>query len=257
MTSPTSVSTIALITGGNRGLGRSTALHLAAKGVDSVITYRTHAEEAHAVAARVRALGRTAYALPLDTGRVEEFGTFAAEVRRVLAEGWGREDFDILVNNAGQALYQPFLTTGVEAFDDLLNVHFRGVYFLTQTLVPLMADGGRIVNVSSGLARFTSEGSSAYAAMKGAVEVLTRYLAKELGPRGITANTIAPGPVLTDFGGGHIKNDPELKARLDGLAALGRVGEPDDIGGAVAALVSEGNRWVTGQRIEASGGTLL
>lgn len=248
---------IALITGANRGLGRSTALHLAADGVDVMITYRSHPEEAEEVVRELRAAGRTAYALRLDTARIEDFPDFAEQVRRTLKEGWGRDTFDALVNNAGNSLHAPFLETTVEQFDDIVNVHFRGVYFLTQALVPLLADGGRIVNVSSGLARFSFEGSSAYGAAKGAVEVLTRYLARELGPRGITANTIAPGPVATDFSGGMIRNDPEMRARLGTFAALGRVGEAEDIGGAVAALLSPGMGWVTGQRVEASGGTLL
>jgi NAD(P)-dependent dehydrogenase (short-subunit alcohol dehydrogenase family) len=178
-------------------------------------------------------------------------------VRALLKDGWGRETFDFLVNNAGAATMAPFTGTAVEDFDLMMNVHFRGVYFLTQRLVPLLADGGRILNVSTGLTRFTVPGISAYASMKGAVEVFTRYLAQELGPRGITANTIAPGPIATDFAGGHVRDNAEARAALDGQAALGRVGEPEDIGGAIAALLSEGTGWITGQRVEASGGTLL
>jgi NAD(P)-dependent dehydrogenase (short-subunit alcohol dehydrogenase family) len=248
---------IAVVTGANRGLGRSTALRLAADGVDTIITYRSHAEEAQAVVEEISALGRTAHAVELDTGRIEDFPAFADEVRRLLKDGWGREDFDILVNNAGNSGGGSIMETTVEDFDALVNVHFRGVYFLTQTLIPLLADGGRIVNVSTGLTRFTFEGRSAYAAVKGAVEVFTRYLAVELGSRGITANTIAPGPVATDFSGGLIRDNEQVRAQLGSQAALGRVGEAEDIGAAVAALVAEGTGWITGQRVEASGGTRL
>jgi NAD(P)-dependent dehydrogenase (short-subunit alcohol dehydrogenase family) len=248
---------IALVTGGNRGLGRSTVLRLAADGVDTILTYRSHADEARAVVAEAAVLGRTAHAVALDTGRIEDFAGFADGVRRLLKENWGRDDLDILVNNAGQSAGGSILETTVEDFDALVNVHFRGVYFLTQALIPLLADGGRIVNVSTGLTRFTGEGRAAYASVKGAVEVFTRYLAKELGPRGITANTLAPGPVVTDFGGGTIRNNPHLRDLLGAQAALGRVGEPEDIGPAIAALVGEGTGWITGQRVEASGGLLL
>jgi NAD(P)-dependent dehydrogenase (short-subunit alcohol dehydrogenase family) len=248
---------IALITGANRGLGRSTALRLAEDGVDLIITFRSHADEAAAVVDEVAALGRTAYALRLDTARVADFAAFGDEVRRTLKEGWGREDFDFLVNNAGSAVQGPFLDMTEDGFDTMMNVHLKGVYFLTQLLVPLLTDGGRIINLSTGLTRFTSEGLSAYASMKGAVEVFTRYLAKELGPRGITANTVAPGPIGTDFGGGAMRDNEQVRTFLSGQAALGRVGEPDDIGGVIAALLSGRTGWITGQRVEASGGTLL
>jgi len=248
---------IALVTGGNRGLGRSSVLRLAADGVDPILTYRSHADEARDVVAEVAALGRTARALRLDTGRIEEFPGFADELRGLLKEGWGRDDFDILVNNAGHSAAGSVLETAVEDFDALVNVHFRGVYFLTQALIPLLADGGRIINVSSGLTRFTGEGRAAYASVKGAVEVFTRYLAKELGPRGITANTIAPGPVATDFSDGVIRGNDALRAALGAQTALGRVGEAEDIGPAVAALAGRGTGWITGQRVEASGGIFL
>lgn len=253
----TTQSKIALITGANRGLGRSTALRLAEDGVDLILTFRTHQDEAEAVAAEAAALGRTAYVLRLDTGRVAGFAAFGDEVRNVLADGWGREDFDFLVNNAGSAVLTPFLDTTEEGFDEMVNVHLKGVYFLTQRLAPLLADGGRIVNLSSGLTRFTGHGASAYASAKGAVEVLSRYLAKELGPRGISVNTLAPGPIATDFGGGIVRDNEELRALLDSQTALGRVGLPDDIGGVIASLLSEGSGWITAQRIEASGGTLI
>jgi NAD(P)-dependent dehydrogenase (short-subunit alcohol dehydrogenase family) len=256
----TAESKIAIVTGANRGLGRDTALRLAEDGVDLIITYRSHAEEAQDLIDTVTAAtgpGRTAYALQLDTGRVDGFDAFTEDVRRLLKEGWGRDSFDFLVNNAGTAGYAPIAETTVEAFDELLNVHFRGVYFLTQKLVPLIADGGRIVNISTGLTRFTFAGSSAYASMKGAVEVFTRYLAEELGARGITANTVAPGPVATDFGGGRLRGSEDMRTMLGGRTALGRVGAPEDIGGVVAALLSGRTGWVTGQRLEASGGILL
>ncbi|MEW2518166.1 SDR family NAD(P)-dependent oxidoreductase [Actinacidiphila alni] len=248
---------IAIVTGANRGLGRSTALRLADEGIDLILTYRSHEDEAAAVVAEATAAGRTAHALRLDTADTAAFAAFADEVRRLLKESWGREDFDFLVNNAGSAVTEPFLQATEEGFDTMLGVHFKGVYFLTQKLVPLLADGGRIVNLSTGLTRFTSDGLSAYASMKGAVEVFTRYLAKELGPRGITANTVAPGPIGTDFAGGFMRDDEGVRAALAAQAALGRVGEPDDIGGTIAALLSGRTGWVTGQRIEASGGTFL
>jgi NAD(P)-dependent dehydrogenase (short-subunit alcohol dehydrogenase family) len=250
-------SRIALVTGANRGLGRSTALHLAADGVDLIITYRSHEDEARAVVAEAAALGRTAYALKLDTGRSADFPAFTDEVRRLLKEGWDRADFDYLVNNAGHSAGGLFMETTEADFDLLVDVHLRGVFFLTQALVPLMADGGGIVNISSGLTRFAFPGRAAYAAVKGAVEVLTRYLAQELGERGITVNTVAPGPVATDFGGGYLRDNRELRAVLAAQVALGRVGEPDDIGSAIAALLSPASRWVNGERIEASGGARL
>lgn len=245
---------IAIVTGGNRGLGRDTALALARRGVDSIITYRSNAEEADAVVAEIGALGRTAVALHLD---VTKSAGFVDEVRRVLAETWDRDTFDHLVNNAGIAHHLAFADTTEEAFDELLDVQFKGVFFLTQQLLPIIADGGGILNVSTGLTRFTTPGFVAYASMKGAVEVLTRYLAKELGPRGITVNTVAPGPIATDFAGGVVRDNAEMNAALAAQTALGRVGLADDIGGVVASLLSDDNRWVTGQRVEASGGIFL
>jgi NAD(P)-dependent dehydrogenase (short-subunit alcohol dehydrogenase family) len=245
---------IAIVTGGNRGLGRDAALALARRGVDSIITYRSNAQEASAVVAEIGALGRTAVALRLD---VAKSAGFVDEVRRVLADTWGRDTFDHLVNNAGIAHHLAFADTTEEAFDELLEVQFKGVFFLTQQLLPVIADGGSILNVSTGLTRFTTPGFVAYASMKGAVEVLTRYLAKELGPRGITVNTIAPGPIATDFAGGVVRDNAEMNAALSAQAALGRVGLADDIGGVVASLLSDDNRWVTGQRVEASGGIFL
>jgi NAD(P)-dependent dehydrogenase (short-subunit alcohol dehydrogenase family) len=248
---------IAIITGASRGLGRNTALSLARRGVDSIITYHANRAEADSAVAAIQALGRKAVAFQLDTGTVASFDGFVADVGRSLAEVWGRDRFDYLVNNAGTSLHAPFAETTEADFDRLYDVHFKGVYFLTQKLLPLIADGGRIVNISSGLARFTLPGSSAYASMKGAVEVLTRYLAKELGPRGIAVNTVAPGAIQTDFSGGIVRDNPEVNRFVASATALGRAGLPDDIGPMIAALLGPENRWVTGQRIEASGGMFI
>jgi NAD(P)-dependent dehydrogenase (short-subunit alcohol dehydrogenase family) len=245
---------IAIITGGSRGLGKSMALHLADRGVDIVITYRSGEKEARDVVAQVEAKGRKAVALFLDVADSRSFGAFAETLNRELGRVWNRERFDYLVNNAGTGLHASFAETTEEQFDQLLNVHFKATFFLTQKLLPLVADGGRIVNVSTGLARFTYPGYSAYAAMKGAIEVLTRYMAKELGARGISVNTIAPGAIETDFNGGAVRDNPQINAAVASMIALGRVGLPDDVGGAVAMLLAPGSRWITGQRIEVSGG---
>jgi NAD(P)-dependent dehydrogenase (short-subunit alcohol dehydrogenase family) len=248
---------IALITGGSRGLGRSMALHLADRGVDLVITYRTAAREAAEVVAAIQAKGRKAVALPLEVGDTGTFAAFADALRGRLREGWGRERLDFLVNNAGMGLHAPFAETTEAQFDQLMNAHLKGPFFLTQRLLPLLADGGRILNVSSGLARMTLPGAATYAAMKGGLEVLTRYLAKELGPRRIAVNVIAPGAIETDFNGGRVRDNPEMNRAIAGQTALGRVGLPDDIGAAVALLLSPEAGWITGQRIEVSGGQLL
>jgi len=244
---------IALITGANRGLGRNTALKLAERGVDVILTYRSNEAEAVEVKGRIEALGRHAVALQLDVADTRSLPAFAERVKQSLATVWQRERFDYLVNNAGVGIYANFEETTEEQFDTLSAIHFKGTFFLTQKLLPLMADGGRIVNVSTGLARFTLPGYSAYAAMKGGIEVLTRYLAKELGPRGISVNTLAPGAIETDFGGGTVRDNPQLNAMIAAQTALGRVGLPDDIGGAISALLQTENRWITGQRIEVSG----
>jgi NAD(P)-dependent dehydrogenase (short-subunit alcohol dehydrogenase family) len=248
---------IALVTGGSRGLGRSTALALAAAGSDVVLTYRSHRAEADAVVAQIEQRGRRAVALPLDVGDATSFPAFAATLRDTLRRHWQRERFEHLVNNAGVGVHASFAATTPAQFDELVNVHFKGVFFLTQALLPLLADGGRIVNLSSGLARFATPGYAAYAAMKGAIEVLTRYLAKELGARGIAVNTVAPGAIETDFGGGAVRDDAELNAFLATNTALGRVGVPEDIGPMIASLLSPANRWITAQRIEVSGGMFL
>lgn len=251
---------IALITGASRGLGKHGALALAAKGVDLILTYRSQAGEAAAVVARARALGVQAHALALDVGESTTFATFATfadEVKQLLAREWQRTHFNFLVNNAGIGIRASFEQTTEQQFDTLLNIHLKGTFFLTQALLPLIADGGRILNLSTGLTRFAMPGYAAYAAMKGGVEVLTHYLAKELGPRGIAVNVLAPGAIETDFGGGVVRDDKGVNAFLASQTALGRVGQPDDIGGVMAALLSDDSRWITAQRIEASGGMFI
>lgn len=246
--------TIALITGGSRGLGRNAALHLAKQGVGIVLTYQSNAKAAEETVSEIATEGGTAIALPLDTAKVASFADFAEKLRQALQDKWQRTRFDYLVNNAGYGVHKPFAETTEEDFDGLVNVHLKGVFFLTQTLLPLIEDGGKILNVSTGLARFALPGYSAYATMKGGIEVLTRYLARELGPRGIAVNAIAPGAIETDFGGGLVRDMPEVNKMIASTTAMGRVGRPDDIGGAVAAILSGGTGWITGQRIEVSGG---
>ncbi|WP_300542971.1 SDR family oxidoreductase [Maricaulis sp.] len=248
---------VVLITGGSRGLGRNAALHLARKGADIVLTYRNARDAAEAVRTDIEALGRKAEILPLDTGDTASFGAFVTRLKSVLDTRWQRRTFDGLVNNAGHGVYKPFTETGEAEFDSLMNVHVKGVYFLTQALLPVIADGGRILNVSTGLTRFAVPGFSAYAAMKGAIEVLTRYQAQELGGRGITVNTLAPGAIETDFGGGMVRDNADMNAGIAAATALGRVGQPDDIGGAVSSLLLGDFMWTTAQRIEVSGGQSL
>jgi len=248
---------IALITGGSRGLGRNAALHLARQGVGVVITYLSRSDEAAAVVTEIEALGGKAAALQLDAGDTTQFAGFADQLAGTLQSLWGRSTLDYLVNNAGMGLGASFAETTEAQFDALMNVHLKGVFFLTQRLLPLIADGGRILNLSSGLARFSLPGHAAYASMKGAVEVLTRYLAKELGPRGIAVNVIAPGAIETDFGGGAVRDNPDVNAFVAGNTAMGRAGLPDDIGGAIASILLGDNQWMTAQRIEVSGGMYL
>ena len=250
------MSRVAIITGGSRGLGRNTAVNLAKRGVDVLFTYRANEKEAHGLVSEIEGLGRKAAAFRLDTGEIGAFDGFVKEVREKL-KSWGLEKFDFLVNNAGNSLHADFAVTTEQQFDDIFRVHVKGVYFLTQKLLPFMNDGGRIINVSSGLARVALPGSSAYGAAKGAVEVLTRYLAKELGPRKITENVVAPGAIQTDFSGGMVRDNPEVNKRVAEWTALGRAGVPDDVGPMIAALLSDENRWVNGQRIEVSGGMAL
>jgi NAD(P)-dependent dehydrogenase (short-subunit alcohol dehydrogenase family) len=248
---------IALVTGGSRGLGRNSAFQLAQAGHDLLITYRSKEAEAKEVVAQIEALGRKAAALQLDTGVAASFPAFVEAVTQRLQERWNRNNFDFLINNAGIDAPSSFAETSEEDFDNLLNIHFKGVYFLTQKLLPLLADGGGIVNFSTGLARFTTPGYAAYASMKGAVETLTKYMAKELGSRGIRANVVAPGIIKTDFTAKARAAHPQLEQYMSANTALGRIGEPEDIGSVVAFLCSDAARWVNAQRIEASGGYSL
>lgn len=247
------MTTISIVTGGSRGLGRNSALSIARHGGDVIFTYRDNADHAQAVVADIKALGRKAAAIQLDVANIASLPAFVEQVRATL-QSWGRDSFDHLVNNAGHGEMTAFADTTEAQFDGLFNVHVKGVFFLTQALLPLLADGGRIINFSSGLTRITYPGFSAYSAAKGAIEILTLYLAKELGSRGITANTIAPGAIETDFLGGAVRDTPEYNEAFADMIALGRVGVPDDIGPAVASLLGPDNRWVTAQRIEVSGG---
>lgn len=248
---------IALVTGGSRGLGRNMAISLAKKGIEVVLTYHSNRQEADKVVAEIQSLGRKAIAFQLDAGNVKSFDDFFGKVTAQLGEQTGSPKFDFLINNAGTALYASFAETTEEQFDTALNIHYKGVFFFTQKALPFINDGGRIINISSGLARFSFPGSSAYGSMKGAVEVLTRYLAKELGARGIAANVVAPGAIATDFGGGRVRDNKDINDHIAGITALGRVGLPADIGGVVAFLCTEEAGWINGQRIEVSGGMNL
>lgn len=248
---------IALITGGSRGLGREAAVELAGRGTDVILTYQTNSDAADDVVARIHDKGSKAVALPLDVGESGTFGDFAGRVCDALNQHWQRGHFDYLVNNAGIGIYNAFAETTEAEFDELMRIHLKGPFFLTQALLPLLADGGRILNVSSGLTRFAIPNYGAYAVMKGGIEVLTRYLAKELGARGIAVNTIAPGAIETDFHGGKVRDDEAMNDFVASVTALGRAGRPEDIGGLVASLLSPESRWVNAQRIEASGGMFL
>lgn len=248
---------IALVTGASRGLGRSMAIALARKGADVIGTYHSNEKEAEGTVAAIEALGRKAAMFQLDTGKVESFPAFAADLQQMLTDDWNCLSVDYLVNNAGIGINTSFVETTESEFDRLMNIHVKGVFFLTQTLLPLIADGGRIVNLSSGLTRFCLPGYAAYATMKGAIEVLSRYLAKELGSRGIAVNTVAPGAIETDFAGGAVRDNKGINDFISGVTALARPGLPDDIGSAVASLLAEDNRWVNAQRIEISGGMFV
>jgi len=248
---------IALVTGGSRGLGKDMALRLAEKGIDVILTYNSKVDEANNVVAQIEQSGQKAASLQLNVGDIKSFGAFADQLKGILANKFNADHIDFLINNAGTGGYQLIEEVTEEFFDELLNIHFKGVYFLTQKMLPLMNDGGGVVNISSGLARVSMPRSSAYAAMKGAIEVFTRYIAAEYGARGIRANTVAPGAIMTDFGGGHLRSSEETQKRVSSITALGRPGVAEDIGGVVAFLCTDDARWVNGQRIEASGGMLL
>lgn len=248
---------IAIITGASRGLGKNTALHLAAQGIAVIGTYHSNTVEADTLVHEIESKGGRAAMLKLDVGNTASFGSFITELKDVLRIKFNAEHFDYLVNNAGIGISAVLAETTEEQFDQLANIHLKGPFFLTQKLLPLIADGGRIVNLSTGLTRFSFPGYAAYAMMKGGVEVMTRYMAKELGTRGIAVNTLAPGAIETDFGGGTVRDNAQVNQQFAALTALGRVGLPDDIGGAIAALLSDGSRWVNAQRIEVSGGIFI
>ncbi|HYG31976.1 MAG TPA: SDR family oxidoreductase [Methylophilaceae bacterium] len=248
---------IGLITGGSRGLGKNTALAMAAQGIDVILTYHSQRASAEAVVAEITALGRKAVALQLDVANASSFTGFAYQVAATLKASWQAQGFDYLINNAGTGVTAPFAETTEQQFDQMVTIHLKSVFFLTQKLLPLLNNGGRIINISSGLARFALPGYSAYAAMKGGIEVLTRYMAKELGTREIAVNTVAPGAIETDFGQGLVRDNKDVNAYIASQTALGRVGVPDDIGPMIASLLSESNRWVNAQRIEVSGGMLI
>jgi NAD(P)-dependent dehydrogenase (short-subunit alcohol dehydrogenase family) len=245
---------IALVTGGSRGLGKEMALSLARKGIDVIITYRANEEEASNVAASIQQLDRKTAVLHLDMSRLQDLDQFINTLKGTLQTVWQSNSFDFLINNAGMGATVPFEQVTEDLFDEFMNVHFKGVYFLTQKCIPFLNQGGRIINISSGTTRFSNPGYSVYASMKGAIEVFTRYLAKELGTKGIAANVVAPGPIETDFNNAAIRNNPNMKGMLSSLTPLGRVGTSEDIGGVVAFLCSEEGRWINGQRIEVSGG---
>lgn len=245
---------IAIVTGGSRGLGKDMALSIARKGIDVILTYRTNEDEALQVVQEIETLGQKAAALQLDMSRFDTLSSFIEEIKKTLVSQFETSSFDYLVNNAGMGATVPFTDVTEDLFDEFLNVHFKGVYFLTQKLVPFMNPGGAVINISTGTTRFSNPGYSVYASMKGAIEVFTKYLAKELGVKGIRANVVAPGPIETDFNKAAIRNNPQMKERLSSLSPLGRVGNADDIGGVVAFLCTEDAKWINGQRLEVSGG---
>jgi NAD(P)-dependent dehydrogenase (short-subunit alcohol dehydrogenase family) len=247
---------VAIVTGGSRGLGRNMVRSIAGRGTDVIFTYQSNSAAADELVTEVEGIGRRAAALQLDVGDAGTFDAFVDQVRGMLRD-WGTDRFHFLVNNAGIGVYATIAETTEEQFDRLMGIHVKGPFFLTQKLLPLMADGGRIVNVSTGLARFVTPGFAAYASAKGAVEVMTRYMAQRLGPRGIAVNVIAPGAIETDFGGGVVRDNPDMNEMVASHTALGRAGLPEDIGGVVASLLSPEMGWVNAQRVEASGGQNL
>ncbi|RIV73916.1 SDR family NAD(P)-dependent oxidoreductase [Flagellimonas aequoris] len=250
-------SKIALVTGGSRGLGENMAINLAKKGLDVVLTYQSNKVEADKTVQEIESLGQKAYALQLDVSQVGSFDAFVDQVKKVTDSHFGADYIDYLINNAGIGINAPITETTEEQFDTLVDIHFKGAFFLTQKLLPIMANGGGIVNISSGLARFSFPGYSVYGALKAAMETLTRYQAKELGARQIRSNIVAPGAIETDFGGGTNKTDEGKRTAIANFTALGRVGIPSDIGGVVAFLCTEDAKWVNGQRIEVSGGMMM
>jgi NAD(P)-dependent dehydrogenase (short-subunit alcohol dehydrogenase family) len=252
-----STSKIALVTGGSRGLGKNMAQHLAQKGIDVIITYHSQQAEAESVVNELRALGRKAAAIQLDASKVASFGAFFEQMQTTLRDTFDTDRFDFLINNAGTGLYNTFADTTEEQFDQIVDIHFKGPYFLTQQALPLLNDGGGIVNISSGLTRMSPPTSSAYASAKTAMETLTRYQAKELGPRRIRVNIVAPGAIETDFGGGRVRDTPEINKQVASMTTLGRVGLPDDVGPVVAFLCTDDARWIDAQRIEVSGGQAI
>lgn len=245
---------IALVTGGSRGLGKDMALNIAKKGIDVIITYRNNEEAAQQVVGEIERQGQKGAALFLNMSDFNSLDAFVQRVKETLQQKWNTNNFDFLINNAGMGATVPFEQVTEELFNDFLNVHFKGIFFLTQKCLPFINSGGRIINISTGTTRFSNPGYSVYASMKGAIEVFTKYLAKELGPKGIGANVVAPGPVETDFNNAAIRSNPQMKERLSALSPLGRVGNADDIGPVVAFLCTEEGSWVNGQRIEVSGG---
>lgn len=251
------INKIALVTGGSRGLGKDMALNLAKKGIDVVLTYNNKKDEAIAVVKEIEKVGQKAAALQLNAGDIKNLDTFIGSVKTLLKNTFNVERLDFLINNAGIGIHASFAETTEVQFDELMNIHFKGVFFLTQKTLPLINDGGRVINISTGLARFSNPGYSAYASMKGAIETLTRYMAKELGARGIAVNTVAPGAIETDFGGGQVRDNEQINKHIAGLTALGRVGHAEDIGSIVAFLCTDEARWINGQRIEVSGGMNL
>ena len=245
---------IAVVTGGSRGLGKNMAIGLSKKGVDVVLTYNSNKEAADEVVAEIQSLGQKAAAFQLDTGNVKLFDAFIQQLTEYLKEQTGSPGFDFLINNAGTALHAPATTTTEEQLDTIFNIHYKGVFFLTQKALPFINNGGGIVNISAQQVRIAMPGFSAYASMKGAIETLTIYLAKELGTRKICVNVVAPGAIETEFGGGRVKNNKDLNDHIANITTLGRVGLPEDIGGVVAFLCTEEARWINAQRIEVSGG---
>ena len=252
-----STNKIALVTGGSRGLGKNMALSLAKNGINVILTYNSKKDEALSVVTEIEKAGQKAAALQLSAGDTKSFDAFFAQVKTVLKDIFGADKFDFLINNAGIGIHASFAETTEDQFDELMNIHFKGVFFLTQKALPLINDGGRIVNLSSGLARFSNPGYAAYASMKGGIETLSKYMAKELGTRGIAVNVVAPGAIETDFGGGAVRDNKQINDYIASVTALGRVGLPDDIGGVVSFLCTEDAKWVNGQRIEVSGGMNL